>query len=200
MKILLLASLNFLLLGSLATAGVTFTSTGVSVSGAIEGSGAEPILRGDTLDYLTFEITAAGPVGMRWTDIGSSLFLAIAQVVEVFDPGDERFLNLVGPYVVFANSPPLTRILDPGTYVIQVAESGYRSGDIGFDYLPVNRQGGGFIVAPYTFALEGQFQALDFKEGNLNGTFTTTQLVPEPGVLSLLGASAAACLSRRRRR
>jgi hypothetical protein len=115
-------------------------------------------------------------------------------------PG-EPFDIVPPPYLIFpTRMTPLefTHILDPGIYVVQVAEEQYREGDLGPWFEPVHRSGGGFVAAPYSFAVEGQFQALDFMEGNLNGTFTVTH-VPEPSAAAIVGAALAAIGFARRR-
>ena len=200
MKIPFLVSICLILCGSPVIAGVIVTPSGIFVQGVIEGSGVEPVFRGDTIDYLTFEVTTTGPVRLIANDITRSIFLAMGQII----PG-ERFDIVPPPYLLFTNHtttnpPEFTHILDPGIYLVQIAEEQYREGDLGPYFSPVNRSGGGFVASPYSFTLEGQLQALDFMEGNLNGTFTITH-VPEPTVGSLiLVASAALLLKRRDRR
>jgi hypothetical protein len=46
-------------------------------------------------------------------------------------------------------------------------------------------------------AFDGPVRALEFREGNLDGTFTVTQ-IPEPRTLLLLIASMATLAGRRR--
>lgn len=197
-----LFSLLFCLLTVCATAsaGVFVTPTGVAVSGVIDGDLFLPHpFDGDTIDYLTFEVTTRGPIRLIGTNIDNSVFLAMGRIV----PGDPQFDTVPLPYVLFANlSPPppeFTHTLDPGIYLVQIAEERYRDGDLGYEFLPVNRQGGGFVRAPYSFALEGTFTPLDFMEGNLDGTFTITQ-VPEPSIAALLCLAATAGFVRRRHR
>ena len=196
--------LYLLFTGSLSPAAVIVTPAGLFVEGVVEGSLTNPSFHGDTIDYLTFEVTTTGPVRLIGTDLRHSLFLAIGRIIEVIDPGDERFLNLLPPYLLFPSPtftpPELTHILDAGMYVIQVADDDYKSGDLGYDYIPVNRAGGGFVASPYTFTVEGAVTGIDFREGNLNGTFTVTN-VPEPSAAALLCmAMAAGCFTRRGRR
>jgi hypothetical protein len=179
-------------------AAVTLTPAGLFVEGVIEGSLTNPDFRGDTIDYLSFEVITTGPVRLIATDITRSIFLATA---EILDDGD--FANLPPPYRLFTNHsltnpPEFTKILNPGLYFVQVAEEEYRGGDLSDSFVPVNRSGGGFVASPYSFRLEGQFQPLDFMEGNLNGTFTVTPIVPEPSTAALLGAAAALGFARRR--
>ena len=200
MKAPLFIFASLFLIGSIAPAAVTLTPTGVIVEGVIEGDGLLPHpFDGDTIDYLTFEVTTRGPVRLIGTDITSSIFLAMGVVVEN-EPFDIPGL----PYLLFDShspiDPELTHILDPGVYLVQIAEEEFRDGDLyAFGFLPVNRSGGGFVASPYSFTLEGQFQALDFMEGNLDGTFTVTH-VPEPSAAALLAVAAAAFgLTKRRR-
>ena len=194
--------LLYVLLGAMtSSAGVIFTATGIFVEGAIEGDAALPHpFGGDTIDYLTFEVTTTGPVRLIATGIGSSTFLAMGQVVG----GSEPFDIVIPPYLLFYNRSPIppefTHILDPGIYLVQIAQEEYEDGDLGYGFFPVNRSGGGFFIPSlYSFALEGQFQVLDFMEGNLDGTFTVTH-VPEPSVIALLlPALAAGFIGRRRK-
>ena len=190
---------------SVSTAAVIVTPTGITVDAALNGRLGMPGVIGETLDYLTFEVTTAGPVRLIGTDLSSTVFLALGQVVgpseEIHDIGDPyRILYRRGDDPFNPPPPPeFTRVLDPGIYVVQVAKEGYRGNDLGLAFVPVNRQGGG-STAPYLFAVEGAVRGLEFLEGNLDGTFTVTQ-VPEPSAVALLGATmAAAGLIRRKRR
>ena len=197
MKTKLLSLCAVLSLQSAAMAGVLFTPSGVSVSGIIEGSASNPIYRGDTIDYLTFEVTTRGPIRLIASGVDEVFFLALGRVVEL------GLFGLVLPnYLLFPSntSTPaeLTRILDPGLYVVQMAEEEYRGGDLGPGFVPANRLGGGFDASPYRFEVEGAFTPVDFLEGNLNGTFTVTH-VPEPSTLALSLATLTACLTFRRR-
>ena len=201
MKMPFLVSVCLILCGSPVVAGVIVTPSGIFVQGVIEGDLLLPHpFDGDTIDYLTFEVTTTGPVRLIGTDINNSIFLAMGQIV----PGYSRFDIVPPPYLLFTNHtttnpPEFTHILDPGIYLVQIAEEQYEDGDLGYGFLPVNRLGGGFVASPYSFMLEGQFQALDFMEGNLNGTFTVTH-VPEPSSAALLCMAAAAGLLTRRNR
>ncbi len=202
MKTPLLISLSLLLSNTLLPAAVTLTSTGVFVEGIIEGSLGIPGVIGETIDYLTFEVTTTGPVRLIATDITRSIFLAMGVVFGGGEPFDVPGF----PYVLYTNHsivnpPELTFTLNPGLYLVQVAEEEFRGGDLyEFGYLPVNRSGGGFVASPYSFTLEGQFQSLAFMEGNLNGTFTVTQIVPEPSTAALAAFAAMAGEFFRRRR
>jgi hypothetical protein len=187
--------------GFSSPAAVTLTATGVFVEGAIEGDGFSLGVDGDTIDYLTFEVTTTGPVRLIGTGLRSSQFLAMGQ-----DVGGGEPFDIVGiPYLLFRTTnqthPEFSHILNPGIYLVQIGALDDEDSDLYPYFTPVNRSGGGFgIPYPYSFTLEGQFQALDFMEGNLNGTFTVTPVVPEPSAAALLGAVAAALGFTRRRR
>ena len=198
MKTSLLISICLFFYSSCLNAAVIMTPNGIFIQGVIEGSGQEPIFRGDTIDYLTFEVTTTGPVRLIANDITNSVFLAMGVVVGGGEPFDiPSFLLFTNHSIV--NPPELTFILNPGLYLVQVAEEEYREGDLGNYFVPVNRPGGGFVASPYSFTLEGQFQVLDFMEGNLEGTFTVTH-VPEPCTAALLFMAVAAELLKRRNR
>ena len=201
MKTRFLFTLCLVAVCSACRGGVTITSGSVFVEGVIDGSAINPFFRGDTIDYLTFRVTTAGPVRLIATDITNAIFLAMGEDVG----GGEPFDSVGLPYLLFDNSsrvnpPEFTHILQSGFYLVQVAEEEFRDGDLyPYGFLPVNRSGGGFVASPYSFILEGQFEVLDFMEGNLDGTFTVTH-VPEPSTAALLGTVVAAIGFARRRR
>ena len=186
----------------LAYSAVTLTPAGIFVEGTIEGSDIEPVFKGDTIDYLTFEVTTPGHVRLIGTNLRSSVFLAMGVVVGNGEPFDGVGL----PYLLFDNypqttPPEFTHLLNPGRYLVQIAEEEAFEGDLyAYDFLPVNRLGGGFVRAPYSFALEGPVRGIDFMEGNLNGTFTITRVVPEPSTAALLGVAMGMVGFTRRRR
>ena len=175
-------------LASISPAAVSVTPTGIFVEGVIDRDLLLPYpFDGDTIDYLTFEVTTPGPVRLIGTGLRFSQFLAMGQDVGGGEPFDAPGI----PYLLFRTinqmDPEFTHFLNPGLYLIQIAQAEFRDGDLyPYGYLPVNRSGGGFIASPDIFTLEGQFQALDFMEGNLDGTFTVTH-VPEPSATALLG-------------
>lgn len=199
MKTSLFVCLYCFFVGSLAPGAVTLTPTGLVVEGVIEGDSRQLIFQGDTIDYLTFEVTTPGPVRLIGTGLRFSQFLALGQDVGGGEPFDAPI-----PYLLFRTTnqmdPEFTVLLNPGLYLIQIAQAEFRDGDLyPYGYLPVNRSGGGFVASPYGFTLEGQFQALDFMEGNLDDTFTVTH-IPEPSATALLGgAMVVASLTKRRR-
>ena len=194
--------LGLLGIAPLAFSAVTLTPTGIFVEGAIEGGDGQPVFHGDTIDYSTFEVTTPGPVRLIGTNLRSSVFLAMGVVVEG-EPFDIPGL----PYLLFDNypqttPPEFTHLLNPGMYLVQIAQEEAFDGDLyAYDFLPVNRLGGGFsIPSRYSFGLEGPVRGIVFMEGNLNGTFTITPVVPEPSTALLVGAALAALGFTRRRR
>ena len=192
MKTSFIFILSLKVASSIVCAGVTIAPGGISVEGAIEGGLTDPLFSGDTIDYLTFRVTTAGPVRLIATDITNAIFLAMGEDVG----GGEPFDSVGLPYLLFDNSsrvnpPEFTHILQSGFYLVQVAEEEFRDGDLyPYGFLPVNRSGGGFVASPYSFTLEGQFEVLDFMEGNLDGTFTVTH-VPEPSIATLISTAVA---------
>ena len=195
--------LLFFALGGFAAveANVVLTPTGVTVTGVIDGDLFLPHpFDGDTIDYLTFEVTARGPIRLIGTNIDNSVFLAMGQIT-----GPGQSFDIVGlPYLLFANlnppPPEFTHTLDPGIYFVQIAAEHDEDNDINSEFLAVNRLGGGFVRAPYSLAVEGLFSPLDFMEGNLNGTFTVTSVVPEPSTAALLCMATALGFFRRDQR
>ena len=197
MKTRLYICLCLLLCGSITSAAVIVTPGRIFVEAALEGDALTGQAIGETLDYLTFEVTTPTSVRLVGTDLSSAVFLALAQVVENND------FDYVGePYRLFcpgSNPPPeFTRLLGIGTYVIQVAVEEYEDGELGYGFLPVSSTEAIIATAPYSFALEGSVQGLKFLEGNRNGTFTVTQ-VPEPSAVALLFAATATGVITRRR-
>ena len=123
MKTLHLISLCLTVFGSSAIAGVIAIPTGVTVQGVIEGDLVYPHpLGGDTIDYLTFEVTTTGPVRLIGTGLHFSQFLAMGVVVGGGEPFDIPGL----PYLLFRETneidPEFTHLLDPGIYLVQAAE------------------------------------------------------------------------------
>lgn len=157
-------------------------------------------MSGHTIDYLTFEVTMTGPVRLIYTDFSPTVFLALGEIV----PGDTRFNRVGLPYLLFARTdsdprpPEFTRTLNPGTYVVQATTDDYRGGDLGDTFRPTTASGGLFTTAPYSFAIEGPIRGLEFLEGNLDQTFTVTQ-VPEPSPATLLFLAFATRLLPSRR-
>ena len=68
----IVASLFFSL--SITSAAVTAIPNGLFVEGVIEGSLTNPFFHGDTIDYLTFEVTTRGPVRLIGTGLRFSQF------------------------------------------------------------------------------------------------------------------------------
>jgi len=195
-------------LGLLAcVAGVLPVSAAViSISGTIDGDAVLGPEDGDTLDYLTFEVLSPGIVVLN-SATDSTVRYLLAEFIgreDVF--GD---LSTTGPFRLVwdclgpacRDSPPmiLSRHLEPGVYVV-IALERFRTSYDHFDgYVPVNLEGGGFSFDLYNYTLEGDIRGIEFREGNLDGTFTFTR-IPEPGAVALLGIAWATLLPRRRRK
>jgi hypothetical protein len=104
MRALFLISLCLTLGVSSLRAGVTVTPNGLFVEGIIDGDlFLPPPFDGDTIDYLTFEVTETGPVRLVGTNLTSSVFCAMA---EILPEGD--FVNVPPPYRLFDNYPLTT--------------------------------------------------------------------------------------------
>jgi hypothetical protein len=113
------------------------------------------------------------------------------------------------PYslVQVGNSPPfasLSVIVQPGTYVVTHGianriEDDNQIYEPEYGYVAVNPRGGGFTSGTYGFTVEGDIRGLEFRDGELNGTFIVTNLVPEPTAALLLAVGAGLSLRRRRR-
>ena len=154
---------------------------------------------GETLDYLTFEVTTRTPIWLIGTDLSSTVFLAVAEVFGV----DKQFDAVIPNYRLFDTGtvaiPELTLSLDPGLYVVQVAVEEFRGGDLADTFIPVSQTPAIVSTAPYRFALEGEVRGLEFLEGNRDRSFTVTQ-VPEPSIAALFLTVVVAGVFRRKRR
>ena len=169
----------------------------IEVEGVLDGSASSPGIRGDTMDYLTFEVLSLGSVTFT-SGFNSAFNLYLAGYIGV----EDEFGFLGNPYIL-EQTPSMprdffTRTLDPGIYVTAMGMRENTSYDVFDGYKPVNEEGGGFTFGPYAYTIDGPVRALEFREGNLDGTFTITQ-IPEPRTLLLLIASMAALAGRRRK-
>ncbi len=181
-----------LLPASLTQAAVVQVPGRIEVEGVLDGGIIAPLVTGDTMDYLTFEVLTSGSVTVS-TGATSALRLQLAQFIGV----DDEFGFLGNPYRLEGPST-LSRILDPGIYVTAMGVTEKTSYDIFDGYKPVNEEGGGFTFGPYAYSIRGPVRAMEFREGNLDGTFTITR-IPEPGPAILLLAGASVLASCRRR-
>ena len=80
MKIITLIAASFLLCAASLHAGVIVTPGRITVQGRLEGDQFLGTSIGETLDYLTFEVTARTSVRLIGTDLTHSVFLAMAHV------------------------------------------------------------------------------------------------------------------------
>jgi hypothetical protein len=180
----------------LSQAAVVQTPGLISVTGALDGGLIAPGRVGDTLDYLKFEMPSSGNVTLT-SGFGSGLRLLLAQFI-----GVQNEFGFVGnPYWLQQTSEEpasFTRPLAAGTYVLAMGVKDHTSYDIFDGFVAVNREGGGFTFTNYAYTVEGDVQALEYWDGNLDGTFTVTQ-IPEPGAVSVILFIGAAGILRRRR-
>ncbi len=70
--------------------------------------------------------------------------------------------------------------------------------DIFDGFTAVNPEGGGFTRGDYAYSIAGDVRALEYWDGELDGTFKIT-IIPEPSVV-WLGVAAGAFALRRRHR
>jgi len=169
----------------------------IEVEGVIDGDGSSPPgIRGDTMDYLTFEVRSTGSVTFT-SGFGSGLRMQLASFIGV----EDEFGFLGNPFRLEQTSEEpatFTRTLDPGVYVTAMGVRENTSYDVFDGYQPVNEEGGGFTFGPYAYTITGDVRALEFREGNLDNTFTITQ-IPEPSA-TILALCCGALLATRRRR
>lgn len=197
MKLLLIAGSAALLLSSAAQSAVVQLPRRIEVDAVLDGGIIAPLVTGDTLDYLTFEVLTTADVTVT-SGFGGGLLLLLAQ----FIGRDDEFGYLGHPFRLEQTSPitfdSLSRELDPGIYVTAMGLRDHTSYDVFDGYTAVNPEGGGFTFGPYAYSIDGPVRALEFREGNLDGTFTITQ-IPEPTASLLLLAGGALLLSWRKR-
>ena len=93
----------------------------------------------------------------------------------------------------------MTRTLDPGIYVAAMGMRINTSYDIGDGFTAVNPEGGGFTFANYAYSISGDVRALQYWDGELDGTFKITTFIPEPSWAVLCGVGLALIGLRRRR-
>jgi hypothetical protein len=79
--------------------------------------------------------------------------------------------------------------LDPGIYVAVVGLRENTSYDTFDGFVAVNPEGGGFTNGPYAYSISGDVRALEFWDGELDGTFKITS-IPEPSTAAYVGGSA----------
>jgi hypothetical protein len=177
-----------------ATQAAVIQLTGrIEVAGVLDGGIIAPGVTGDTMDYLTFEVLTTTTVTVT-SGFNSAFRLRLAAFIGITeDDGTTPFGFLGNPYILdqtnLMTRDSLTRTLNPGIYVTSMAMRERNSYDVFDGYMPVNREGGGFTSGPYGYSISGDVRALEFREGNLNNTFTIT-VIPEPSAAGLLCGSA----------
>jgi len=120
---------------------------------------------------------------------GSGLRLLLAQ----FIGRNDEFGFLDHPFMLEQTSSTewsfFSRVLDPGIYVTVMNVRDNTSYDIFDGFVAVNPEGGGFTNGPYAYSIAGDVRALEFWDGELDGTFIIIS-IPEPGTAAYLGGSA----------
>jgi len=179
---------GFLLGSSAGLAAVIQTPGLISVTGNINGSSGTPFEPSDTLDYLKFEVLTTSSITVT-SGFNSAFHLLLAQ----FIGRNDEFGFIGNPFILNQASrtewDTLTRILDPGIYVAVVGLRENTSYDTFDGFVAVNPEGGGFTNGPYAYSISGDVRALEFWDGELDGTFKITS-IPEPSTAGLLGGSA----------
>ncbi len=172
-----------------ACAAVIQTPGLIAVAGVINGDGSSPPgIRGDTLDYLKFEVLTTSSVTVT-SGFGSGFRLLLAQ----FIGRNDEFGFIGNPFYLEQTSSTdyssLIRSLDAGVYVAVMNVADNTSYDIFDGFVAVNPEGGGFTNGPYGYSIAGDVRALEFWDGELDGSFIITS-VPEPCTAAYLGGSA----------
>jgi hypothetical protein len=210
------------LIGSLQGATVTFPTPGqpqagptiiiqsaglIDVCGSLNGGviRVNPDNTGDTLDYLKFEVLTASTVRIEMQAGAARHLLGVFLGISTefgFPTGFPYYVStpcVSDGCVRTATGAYVEGLLPAGIYVLATGESRSTSYDIGDGFTPVNPEGGGFIVDVYSYQIRGDVRGLEFYDGNLNGTFTVTQ-IPEPRLAGLIGLGIFCFAPRRRPR
>jgi hypothetical protein len=180
---------------SVADSAVIQLPGGIAVEGILDGGIIAPGVTGDTLDYLKFELMSTSELTVEVTNFSSNRMLMLA----AFIGRNDEFGFLGNPYLIIGTIGPqsFSRPLDAGVYVAVVGTRANTSYDIFDGFVPVNPEGGGFTVGEYGYAVSGDVKALEFWDGELDGTFKIT-IIPEPATVALAGFGAVLLLPRRR--
>jgi hypothetical protein len=191
MRIPLLSQILFavvLCFSSVGRAAVIQTPGLISVDGSLNGSSGSPFEPSDTLDYLKFEVLTTSSITVT-SGFNSAYHLLLAQ----FIGRNDEFGFIGNPFILNQISrtewDTLTRILDPGIYVAVVGLRENTSYDTFDGFVAVNPEGGGFTNGPYAYSISGEVRALEFWDGELDGTFIITS-IPEPSTAAYVASSA----------
>jgi hypothetical protein len=154
----------------------------------LNGGIIAPDVTGDTLDYLKFEVLTTSSITVT-SGFGSGFRLILAE----FIGRNDEFGFIGNPFYLEQTSSTeystLTRNLAVGIYVAVMNVNDNTSYDIFDGFVAVNPEGGGFTNGPYAYSIAGDVRALEFWDGELDGTFIIIS-IPEPGTAAYLGGSA----------
>jgi hypothetical protein len=201
--------LLFLVLGGTAAHAATIIQTPgrISVEGIINGSSGTGYPPSDTLDYLKFEVLTTGDVTMTLiANSASQLWIGhYTGLNSEFEYVRDEHGAIVWTYTLSNPNDPvaLSLRLAAGIYVIAHGhwvgpEENEQVYDIDQGFRAVNPNGGGFTWGDYAYRVDGEVRALEYWDGELDGSFIVTNLVPEPGPVVLLCVAAVIACRRRR--
>lgn len=175
-------------LPAVGRAAVIQTPGLISVQGVLNGGIIAPDITGDTLDYLKFEVLTTSSIKVT-SGFGSGARLILAE----FIGRNDEFGFIGNPFYLEQTSSTeystLTRSLTAGIYVAVMNVNDNTSYDIFDGFVAVNPEGGGFTNGPYAYSISGDVRALEFWDGELDGTFKITS-IPEPSAAAYVGGSA----------
>ena len=178
-------------------AAVVQTPGIIKVEGILNGGIIAPDITGDTLDYLKFEVLTTSSITIT-SGFNSALLLHLAQ----FIGRDDEFGFVGDPYYLTQESSTewdfFTRTLEPGIYVTTMGVRRNTSYDIFDGFQAVNPEGGGFTIGEYGYSIAGDVRAMEFWDGELDGSFKIT-IIPEPSATALWGLAAMAVGFRNRK-
>jgi hypothetical protein len=167
----------------------------VQVNGVLDGGLIAPDDVGNTLDYLKFEVLSTTQITVT-SGFSGGLLLMLAEYIG----RDDQFGFIDNPFRLEQTSSTewstLTRSLDPGIYIAAMGVRDDTSYDIFDGFTAVNPEGGGFTWADYAYSIAGDVRALEFWDGELDGTFIIT-IIPEPSAAMFLIAASLFGASRR---
>lgn len=177
------------------------TAAVFSFQGTIEQVPGLPTFPDHTLDYFEFCVDADAPVILRAVWIGGNAPNGVGISMGIFS----LFPNYVLSSITDASASirndrifdDASRILGMGNYAVVVRWSATDWDQ--FEGIAPFYVSGSAGSGTYRIELEGDITMKRILEGQGDGTFRVTNLIPEPGAPLLMSSTAILCLSRRRR-